>query len=191
MLTQGFSSTQRSVDGARARAFLRRGGQHAGNVHLQPNMGIPGIPRSTGHVLRYDRCKASLVVDKRQRPVPVRDAGCLIYTEYVEGSREGGPRWTITNRNLSAPAVLWSFCGSLATRHTGPRNFRDESQTVFEPVGIFCPLRSIITRVFLSRVSSVDRVERPPTVEERQFLITLCRLERFVKHTHTHRHSYS
>lgn len=38
-------------------------------------MGIPGIPRSTGHVLRYDRCKASLVVDKRQRPAPVKDAG--------------------------------------------------------------------------------------------------------------------
>lgn len=70
---------------------------NTGNVHLQPNMGIPGIPRSTGHVLRYDRCKASLVVDKRQRPAPVKDAGCLIYTEYVEGLREEDQWTTITH----------------------------------------------------------------------------------------------
>lgn len=88
---------------------------NTGNVHLQPNMGIPGIPRSTGHVLRYDRCKASLVVDKRQRPAPVKDAGCLIYTEYVEGLREEDQWTTIMHRNLST-SRFYDRPDSLATR---------------------------------------------------------------------------
>ena len=151
-------------------------------------MGIPGIPRSTGHVLRYDRCKASLVVDKRQRPVPVKDAGCLIYTEYVEGARgEGSAVDDYESKFIGARGfmiVLW-LVSDAAPVH--------ETREPFEPVGnsaLCARLLLLCVCVFPSRFVSwkIEQSRKDSfwllyVALERCFLINLRSLSKFWEST--------